>query len=117
MGPGRGSVELVLRGETVPMKGARTASSRSRPGPSTATCTATASTGPGGSRPRVEVPARGRARAEHGRGPERFEWDDEGWRGRPWEETVLYELHVGTFSPEGTFTGAEARLDYLAGSG
>ena len=49
--------------------------------------------------------------------PSRFEWDDDGWSGRPWEETVLYELHVGTFSPEGTFAGAEARLDHLVGLG
>ena len=45
--------------------------------------------------------------------PEAFEWKDDGWRGRPWEEAVVYELHVGTFSPEGTFHGVEARLDYL----
>ncbi len=45
--------------------------------------------------------------------PGAFEWDDGGWRGRPWEEAVLYELHVGTFSPEGTFAGVEALLDYL----
>ncbi len=45
--------------------------------------------------------------------PEMFEWPDDGWRGRPWEQAVVYELHVGTFSPEGTFAGAEARLDYL----
>jgi malto-oligosyltrehalose trehalohydrolase len=45
--------------------------------------------------------------------PAAFEWDDGVWRGRPWEEAVLYELHVGTFSPEGTFAGVEARLDYL----
>ena len=49
--------------------------------------------------------------------PEAFEWPDDGWRGRPWEEAVVYELHVGTFSPEGTFAGVEARLDYLAGLG
>jgi malto-oligosyltrehalose trehalohydrolase len=45
--------------------------------------------------------------------PAAFEWTDGDWRGRPWEEAVLYELHVGTFSPEGTFAGVEARLDYL----
>ena len=45
--------------------------------------------------------------------PGAFEWDDGGWRGRPWEEAVLYELHVGTFSSQGTFAGVEARLDYL----
>lgn len=33
--------------------------------------------------------------------------------GRPWEETVLYELHVGTFSPEGSYPGITSRLDHL----
>jgi len=46
--------------------------------------------------------------------PEAFDWADGGWRGRPWEEAVLYELHVGTFSPEGTFAGVTRRLDHLA---
>ncbi|HSE01217.1 MAG TPA: malto-oligosyltrehalose trehalohydrolase [Burkholderiales bacterium] len=45
--------------------------------------------------------------------PAAFEWNDGDWRGRPWEDVALYELHVGTFSPEGTFAGVEARLDYL----
>jgi malto-oligosyltrehalose trehalohydrolase len=49
--------------------------------------------------------------------PEAFEWPDERWRGRPWEEAAIYELHVGAFSPEGTFAGVEARLDYLAALG
>ena len=31
------------------------------------------------------------------------------WRGRPWEEAVIYELHVGTFTPEGTFDAAVER--------
>lgn len=35
--------------------------------------------------------------------PHAWEWRDDGWRGRPWEETVLYELHVGAFTPCGTF--------------
>ncbi len=43
-----------------------------------------------------------------------FEWDDGPWRGRPWEEAVIYELHVGTFTAEGTFRAAIDRLDYLA---
>lgn len=33
--------------------------------------------------------------------------------GRPWAEAVIYELHVGTFSQEGTYAGVEARLPYL----
>jgi maltooligosyltrehalose trehalohydrolase len=45
--------------------------------------------------------------------PLAFEWQDHNWRGRPWEEAVVYELHVGTFSREATFAGAEAKLDYL----
>jgi maltooligosyltrehalose trehalohydrolase len=45
--------------------------------------------------------------------PADFDWQDAAWRGRPWEEAVIYELHVGTFSPEGTFTGLMERLDYL----
>jgi maltooligosyltrehalose trehalohydrolase len=46
--------------------------------------------------------------------PSAFEWDDDEWRGRPWHEAVIYELHVGTFSPEGTFAGAQRRLAHLA---
>lgn len=36
-----------------------------------------------------------------------------GWAGRPWEEIVLYELHVGAFTPEGTFAAAAGRLGHL----
>jgi malto-oligosyltrehalose trehalohydrolase len=39
------------------------------------------------------------------------------WTGRPWEEAVVYELHVGTFTPEGTFAAAAERLDHLAETG
>lgn len=42
-----------------------------------------------------------------------FEWDG-AWRGRPWHEVVLYELHVGTFTEEGTFAAATERLAELA---
>jgi len=45
--------------------------------------------------------------------PRTFEWPDQDWRGRPWEEAVIYELHVGTFTPAGTFNAAIERLDYL----
>ena len=38
--------------------------------------------------------------------PSRYPWKDAGWRGRPWQEAVIYELHVGTFSADGTFEGA-----------
>jgi malto-oligosyltrehalose trehalohydrolase len=45
--------------------------------------------------------------------PLEFEWDEGEWRGRPWHEAVIYEVHTGTFSPEGTFAGIERRLDHL----
>jgi malto-oligosyltrehalose trehalohydrolase len=45
--------------------------------------------------------------------PSAYRWCDSGWHGRTWEETVLYELHVGTFTPEGTFRSAAGRLDDL----
>ncbi len=45
--------------------------------------------------------------------PAAFDWCDEHWRGRPWEEAVVYELHVGTFTPEGTFRSVEQKLEYL----
>ena len=43
-----------------------------------------------------------------------YDWRDDDWRGRPWDEAVVYELHVGTFTPEGTFAAAVERLDDLA---
>ncbi len=42
-----------------------------------------------------------------------YAWGCNDWRGRPWTEAVIYELHIGTFSPEGTFRGALDRLDAL----
>lgn len=45
--------------------------------------------------------------------PTTFEWDG-GWLGRPWEEAVIYELHIGTFTPEGRYDSAERRLPELA---
>ena len=46
--------------------------------------------------------------------PGSFSWSDAAWTGRPWHETVLYELHLGTFTAAGTFAAAIARLDHLA---
>ena len=46
-----------------------------------------------------------------------YAWSDEGWRGFHLPAAVLYELHVGTFSPEGTFDGAAARLGHLTDLG
>src|SRR5438309_3949718 len=38
--------------------------------------------------------------------PGRYAWRDQDWRGISWIESILYELHVGTFTPEGTFAAA-----------
>jgi len=42
-----------------------------------------------------------------------FDWQTSDWTGRPWEESVIYELHVGAFTHAGTFSGVIERLDYL----
>ncbi|SEJ88132.1 maltooligosyl trehalose hydrolase [Deinococcus reticulitermitis] len=42
-----------------------------------------------------------------------FEWKNTAWRGLPLAECVFYELHVGTFTPEGTYRAARERLPYL----
>ncbi len=38
-----------------------------------------------------------------------YVWRDAGWSGRPWHEAVVYELHIGAFTPEGTFRAAIAQ--------
>ncbi len=45
--------------------------------------------------------------------PAAFEWTDERWTGRQLAGGVIYELHVGTFTPEGTLDAAIGRLDHL----
>ncbi|HHZ8842739.1 TPA: malto-oligosyltrehalose trehalohydrolase [Enterobacter cloacae] len=46
--------------------------------------------------------------------PGRYQPVNPKWAGRPWEETVIYELHIGTFTPQGTFRAAIDKLPYLA---
>ena len=43
--------------------------------------------------------------------PRAYAWQHTAWRGRPWAEAVLYELHVGAFTEEGTFDGVRRKLD------
>lgn len=45
--------------------------------------------------------------------PTAFTWSDGDWRGRPWEDAVFYELHVGAFSPGGDYIGVIEHLDHL----
>jgi maltooligosyltrehalose trehalohydrolase len=46
-----------------------------------------------------------------------FAWTDSAWTGRQLAGGVIYELHIGTFTPEGTLDSAIERLDYLVGLG
>ncbi|MGB7552750.1 MAG: malto-oligosyltrehalose trehalohydrolase [Candidatus Korobacteraceae bacterium] len=45
--------------------------------------------------------------------PAAFQWTDDAWRGLALREYIIYELHVGTFTLEGTFDSAIAKLEYL----
>jgi len=49
--------------------------------------------------------------------PSAFAWSDQAWRGLELRDYIIYELHVGTFSPEGTFDGVVQRLEYLKSVG
>ncbi len=49
--------------------------------------------------------------------PRSYAWRETAWLGRPWHETVLYELHVGTFTPQGSYAAAAERLGDLAALG
>ena len=44
---------------------------------------------------------------------EAFSWTDQRWQARPLSAAIIYELHVGTFTPQGTFAGVIDKLDYL----
>ncbi len=45
--------------------------------------------------------------------PHAYSWQDASWQGVPHEKLVFYELHVGTFTPEGTYRAAQEKLAYL----
>lgn len=45
--------------------------------------------------------------------PASFTWSDTSWEGRPWAETILYEVHVGTATPEGTYAALMSKLEYF----
>ncbi|QQR34835.1 malto-oligosyltrehalose trehalohydrolase [Devosia oryziradicis] len=46
-----------------------------------------------------------------------FAWTDQGWRGVSRQDQVIYELHIGTFTQEGTWRAATGKLDHLANLG
>ncbi len=49
--------------------------------------------------------------------PGSYPWRDENWRGVPREDLIIYEIHVGTFTAEGTFAAARDRLDEVVDLG
>ncbi|BAT58851.1 malto-oligosyltrehalose trehalohydrolase [Variibacter gotjawalensis] len=49
--------------------------------------------------------------------PETYGWRCKDWKGRPFAEAVFYELHIGTFTPEGTYRSAIDKLDHLVACG
>lgn len=49
--------------------------------------------------------------------PTAYRWRNTEWKGRPWSEAVIYELHIGTFTEEGTFAAAAEKLEELAATG
>lgn len=49
--------------------------------------------------------------------PCHFDWSDGAWTGRPWSEAVVYEAHVGTATPEGTYAALANKLEFLRDTG
>jgi maltooligosyltrehalose trehalohydrolase len=49
--------------------------------------------------------------------PHEYVWQTPDWRGRPWHEAVIYELHVGAFSQKGDYDGVKERLGHLVSLG
>ena len=49
--------------------------------------------------------------------PEQFRWTDAKWQGLDYDEYIVYELHLGTFTPEGTLDAAIEKLPYLKSLG
>jgi maltooligosyltrehalose trehalohydrolase len=69
-----------------------------------------------GEKERPDPAARYQSQGVHGPSQivdDRFEWSVSNWRGLPLEKYVIYELHVGTFTPEGTFDAIIPRLAKL----
>jgi maltooligosyltrehalose trehalohydrolase len=76
---------------------------------------------PGGQRPRPDPVSRCQPHGVHGPSrivdPNSFRWSDQGWAGIPLKDFIIYELHTGTFTPEGTFESAIPHLPYLCDLG
>jgi maltooligosyltrehalose trehalohydrolase len=70
-----------------------------------------------GGRPRPDPVSRSQPNGVHEQSqvvdPAAFVWSDQNWKGIALSDYILYELHVGTFTPEGTFESAIEKLGYL----
>lgn len=68
-------------------------------------------------RPRPDPVSRFQPEGVHGPSevidPSKFKWEDQDWNGIPLEEMIIYEIHTGTFTQEGTFEAIIPFLDYL----
>ena len=68
-------------------------------------------------RPRPDPVSRFQPEGVHGPSevvdPSQFKWEDQDWRGIPLKEMILYEIHTGTFTKEGTFEAIIPFIDYL----
>lgn len=75
----------------------------------------------GGDEPRPDPASRSQPEGPHGPSrivdPSSFRWTDDDWPGPTIHGQVVYEMHVGTFTPEGTWAAAERLLPYLAETG
>jgi maltooligosyltrehalose trehalohydrolase len=117
--PGKSSVDVVVDGRQVPMRasaGGWWTSSVDGAGPGT-DYSFKVDGGPARPDPRSPSQPQGIDGPSRVVDHEAFAWTDRGWRGLPLPGSVLYELHVGTFSAEGTFDAAIGHLDHLAALG
>ena len=116
--PDAGSLDLILGDERIPM-------SRGADGWWTADASAPAGTdyrfsvdgGPGRPDPRSPWQPQGPDGPSRTVDHSAYRWGDGGWTGAELANAVLYELHIGTFTPEGTFDAAVSRLDALVDVG
>lgn len=117
--PEAGSVDLVTRSGTRPMTGS----------PGGWWSLAVAEAGPGtdyrfrvdGGPPVPDPRSAWQPAGVHGPSrvfdPQEYAWQDGDWPGRDARGALFYELHIGTFTPEGTLDAAAARLDHLVDLG
>jgi maltooligosyltrehalose trehalohydrolase len=115
--PSAGRVDLLLDGRRVPMtRDGEDWATEVEPAPG-ASYAFSLDGGPGRPDPRGMRLPEGPHGASAFFDPHAFAWTDQAWGGVPLAGAVIYELHVGTFTPEGTLDAAAERLGHLADLG